>query len=43
MKDRIRQLIDTYRDMIKRSRSQRSIDILQNVIEDLETVLREAQ
>lgn len=43
MKERIRQLIETYRDMVKRSRSQRSIELLQNVITDLETILREAQ
>ena len=43
MKERIRQLIATYRDMVKRSRSRRTIDLLQNVIADLESVLEEAQ
>lgn len=43
MKVRIKQLIATYRDMVKKSRSVRKIELLQNVIEDLETILREAQ
>lgn len=43
MKERLRQLIETYRDMAKRARTQRTREIFENVIEDLETILREAQ
>lgn len=43
MKERIRQLIATYRDMAKKARTQRTRDIFENVIADLEQVLREAQ
>lgn len=43
MKERIRQLIETYEAMLKQTRSKIRRECLENVIEDLKTALREAQ
>jgi predicted DNA-binding protein len=43
MKKRLEQLIDNYRDMLKRTRSKIRRECLENVIADLEVLLAEAQ
>ena len=43
MKQRIKELIATYRDMLGKTRSKIRRECLENMITDLETVLREAQ
>lgn len=43
MKERIRHLIATYKGYLKSERSRHGQYILKNVIEDLETALKEAQ
>ena len=42
IKARIQQLIETYRYMLKRNRSKIRAEMLENVITDLETALRDA-
>lgn len=43
MRERIKQLIVTYEAMLTKTRSKIRREILENVIEDLKTCLREAQ
>ena len=43
MKTRLKELIETYRTMLELNRSNIRRKILEEVIEDLETILREAQ
>jgi hypothetical protein len=43
VKERIRNLIETYKGYLKRERSKRARYILENVIEDLQNALTEAQ